>query len=41
MCGHTNKNYTRRDFLGRTSMGLGAVALSSLMNPSGLAAAVF
>lgn len=33
MCNHHNKNYSRRDFLTKTSLGLGAVALSSLMNP--------
>ncbi len=33
MCNHHNKNYSRRDFLTKTSLGLGAVALGSLMNP--------
>ncbi len=33
MCNHQNNNYSRRDFLTKTSLGLGAVALSSLMNP--------
>lgn len=32
-CHHTNKQYTRRDFLTRTSLGLGAVAMSSLLSP--------
>jgi hypothetical protein len=36
MCDHQNKNYTRRDFLTKTSLGLGAVALNSLINPMGL-----
>ncbi len=35
MCDQENKNYSRRDFLTKTSLGLGAVALSSLMNPLG------
>ena len=34
MCNNHNKNYSRRDFLGKTSLGLGAVALNSLINPS-------
>ena len=38
MCNHFDKNYSRRDFLTKTSLGLGAVALNSLMNPLGLAA---
>jgi len=38
MCEHENKNYSRRDFLTKTSLGLGAVALNSLMNPLGLSA---
>ncbi len=33
MCDHINKNYTRRDFLGKTSLGLGALALGQLVNP--------
>ena len=32
-CGNYRDNYTRRDFLSRTSLGLGALALSSLLNP--------
>lgn len=34
MCNHHNKNYSRRDFLSKTSLGLGAVALNSLIDPS-------
>ncbi len=33
-CDHQNSNYTRRDFLTRTSLGLGALSLSSLLGPS-------
>ena len=36
MCDQQNKNYSRRDFLTKTSLGLGAVALNSLINPMGL-----
>ena len=32
-CNHTQKRYTRRDFLTRTSLGLGAAALSGFLNP--------
>ena len=39
MCDHYNKNYSRRDFLQRTSLGLGALALGSLIDPLGLKAA--
>jgi hypothetical protein len=39
MCEHYNKNYSRRDFLQRTSLGLGALALGSLIDPLGLKAA--
>ncbi len=39
MCDHYNKNYSRRDFLQRTSLGLGALALGSLIDPAGLQAA--
>ena len=39
MCDHYNKNYSRRDFLQRTSLGLGALALGSLIDPVGLRAA--
>src|SRR6056300_1173347 len=38
MCNHHNKNFTRRDFLNKTSLGLGAVALNSLISPSYLGA---
>jgi len=38
MCDRQNKNYSRRDFLTKTSLGLGAVALSSLINPLGMTA---
>ncbi len=33
-CNDTNSNYTRRDFLTRTSLGLGALSLFNLMEPS-------
>lgn len=32
-CDHINKNYSRRDFLSRTTLGLGAAALGSLLGP--------
>jgi len=32
-CNNYEKQYTRRDFLSRTSLGMGAVALASLVNP--------
>ena len=32
-CNQFSKNYTRRDFLNKTSLGLGAVALAGLINP--------
>ena len=35
-CNNFNKNYSRRDFLTKTSLGLGALSLSSLINPMGL-----
>ncbi len=35
-CENYEKQYTRRDFLSKTSLGLGAVSLASLMNPLGL-----
>ena len=35
-CDNTNSNYTRRDFLTRTSLGLGALSLSSLIGPNQL-----
>ena len=31
---HHNKKYTRRDFLTRTSMGMGALSLGGLLGPS-------
>ena len=33
MCDHINENYSRRDFLTKTSLGLGALALGSYFNP--------
>lgn len=36
MCNHHNKNYTRRDFLTRTSLGLGALTLGSMIDPLSL-----
>ncbi len=35
MCHNQNSNYSRRDFLTRTSLGLGALSLGSLLNGSG------
>ena len=35
-CDNTKSNYTRRDFLTRTSLGLGALSLSSLIGPNQL-----
>jgi len=32
-CNHTNKDYTRRNFLTKTSLGLGAATIASFMNP--------
>ncbi len=32
-CGNENKNYNRRAFLAKTSLGLGAMAMGSLINP--------
>ena len=32
-CDHTNTGYNRRDFLRRTSLGMGALALGSLFDP--------
>ncbi len=32
-CDNENKNYSRRDFLGRTTLGLGAAALTGLIGP--------
>lgn len=38
-CDHVNENYTRRDFLTKTSLGLGALSIAQLLNPlSGLGA---
>lgn len=33
---HHNKNYTRRDFLTKTSLGLGALSMASMLDPMGL-----
>ncbi len=33
MCDNINKKYSRRDFLATTSLGLGALAMSQLVNP--------
>jgi len=38
-CNNYEKNYSRRDFLTKTSMGIGAAALASLVNPGILNAA--
>jgi hypothetical protein len=35
-CNNYETKYTRRDFLTRTSLGLGAVSLASLLNPLGM-----
>ncbi len=32
-CGNENKKYGRRDFLTKTSLGMGAMAFSSILNP--------
>ncbi len=32
-CDHTNQNYSRRDFLTRTSLGLGALTIGSFLHP--------
>lgn len=40
MCDHFNSNYTRRDFLTRTSLGLGALTLGSMLDPMSLKAAM-
>ena len=34
-CHHYDATYTRRDFLTRTTLGLGAATLASLMTPAG------
>ena len=37
MCTHDHKkNYTRRDFLTKTSLGLGALTMGSMLDPMGL-----
>ncbi|MEM9719277.1 MAG: twin-arginine translocation signal domain-containing protein, partial [Bacteroidota bacterium] len=33
-CNNYEKQYTRRDFLSKTSLGLGAAALGTLLTPS-------
>ena len=33
---HVNEKYTRRDFLQRSTMGLGALSMASLLNPGSL-----
>ena len=33
MCDNINKKYSRRDFLTTTSLGLGALAMSQIVNP--------
>ena len=38
LCDHTNSNYSRRDFLTRTSLGLGALTVGSLLDPASLLA---
>ncbi|MFY0689354.1 MAG: DUF1501 domain-containing protein [Cyclobacteriaceae bacterium] len=40
MCNHFNKNYSRRDFLTRTSLGMGALALGQFMDPLSAKAAM-
>ena len=40
MCNHENSNYTRRDFLTRTSLGLGALTLGSMIDPFSLNASM-
>ena len=35
-CNRQHKRYTRRDFFTKTSLGLGALSLSSLLDPIGL-----
>ena len=35
-CHHQDKTYTRRDFLTRTSLNLGAISVASLLDPMGL-----
>lgn len=36
MCTHHNKNYTRRDFLTKTSLGMGALSMASMLDPMDL-----
>lgn len=37
MCTHQhNKNYSRRDFLTKTSLGMGALSMASMLDPMGL-----
>ena len=38
-CNNYEKNYTRRSFLSKTTLGLGATALASIVDPSSLVAA--
>lgn len=38
-CGHVHDKYTRRDFLTKTSLGLGALSIAQLMSPFDLFAA--
>jgi hypothetical protein len=38
MCHNHNKNYTRRDFLTKTSLGMGALSLASIIDPMKLMA---
>lgn len=33
---HHNKNYTRRDFLTKTTLGMGALSMASMLDPMGL-----
>lgn len=33
---HHNKNYTRRDFLTKTSLGMGALSMAAMIDPMGL-----
>ncbi|MEQ6122511.1 DUF1501 domain-containing protein [Reichenbachiella sp. MALMAid0571] len=40
MCNHQKSNYTRRDFLTKTSLGLGALTLGSMMHPFSLNAGI-
>ncbi len=40
LCDNTQTNYSRRDFLTRTSLGLGALTIGSLLDPTSLLANV-